>query len=446
MAQPAPVVAIVEDDASCRTALARLLGADGFRTALFDSAEAYLDDVPVPTPLGLVLDVRLPGMSGFALLRQLRAAGDAPPVIVTSGVDRDMENAERHGAIGFLPKPIDSRKLLATLTSLADSYAAALPQGGVRPIAAPRTIAAESLAIRRMLDQVRQVGPTTATVLLLGETGVGKEVVAHAIHDASPRHRRAMVTISCAAMPSTLIESELFGRERGAFTGALARQIGRFEQANGSSILLDEIGDLPLDMQVKLLRVLQERTIERLGTNDTMKVDVRIIAATNRDLETAVVNGTFREDLFYRLNVFPIVVPPLRDRLDDIPGLVRAFVDEFAEAFGKRIETISRSSMTALRNYHWPGNIRELRNLVEREVIVATGPALTINVPQPVAPPRAAATSRLVDVERQHIRMILESCGWRIRGAGGAAERLGIKPTTLESRMLRLGIAREKLS
>jgi len=291
---------------------------------------------------------------------------------------------------------------------------------------------------------VRQVAPTTATVLLLGETGVGKEVFAQAIHDLSPRQRRATIRVSCAAIPSALLESELFGRERGAFTGALSRQIGRFEAASGSTIFLDEIGDLPLEMQVKLLRVIQERTVERLGANEPVKVDVRIIAATNRNLEAAVAAGTFREDLFYRLNVFPITVPPLRDRVEDIPSLVWTFIDEFSRAFGKRIETVTKESLAALQRYQWPGNVRELRNVIEREMIIATGPTLSIAVPRPLLAQRRSASTKLVDVEVEHIRGILESCGWRVRGVGGAAERLGVRPTTLESRMARLGILRQK--
>jgi PAS domain S-box-containing protein len=307
-----------------------------------------------------------------------------------------------------------------------------------------RTIASDSVAIRRVLAQVEQVAPTTATVLLLGENGVGKEVFAQAIHNLSPRQRRTMIRVSCAAIPTALIESELFGRERGAFTGALSRQIGRFEAANGSTIFLDEIGDLPLDIQVKLLRVIQERTVERLGGNQSMKVDVRIIAATNRNLETAVANNTFREDLFYRLNVFPMTIPPLRERTEDIPGLVWTFIDEFSRAFGKKIDSISKESLAALQRYAWPGNVRELRNVIEREMIITSGPTLMVAPPRPVSTQRRPASSKLVDVEVEHITSVLESCRWRVRGAGGAAERLGVKPTTLDSRMARLGIPRER--
>jgi transcriptional regulator with GAF, ATPase, and Fis domain len=280
-------------------------------------------------------------------------------------------------------------------------------------------------------------------VLLLGETGTGKEVLAQAIHNLSPRHQRQMVRVSCAAIPTALIESELFGRERGAYTGALTRQIGRFETANQSTLFLDEIGDLPLEVQVKLLRVLQDKVIERLGSTQPLKVDVRIIAATNRNLEEAVEAKMFREDLFYRLNVFPIVVPPLRERVDDIPGLVWSFIDEFSKTFGKTIESMSKDSMRELQRYPWPGNVRELRNVIERAVIVATGPQLVVSAPRPpTRMPQTAMTLSALEIE--HIRSVLDSTNWRVRGRGGAAERLGLKPTTLESRMARLGITRKR--
>ena len=230
----------------------------------------------------------------------------------------------------------------------------------------------QSAAIRRVQEQVRQVAETDATVLLLGETGSGKEVFASQIHELSRRRGRAMVRVNCAAIPATLIESELFGREKGAYTGALSRQIGRFELADGSTIFLDEIGDLPLDVQVKLLRVLEDRQIERLGSSKATKVDTRIIAATHRDLEKRIEADTFREDLYYRLNVFPIRVPPLRERTEDIPMLVWRFVEDFSKAFGKRIESIPKDNIEMLQRYAWPGNVRELRNLVERAVIGAT--------------------------------------------------------------------------
>jgi formate hydrogenlyase transcriptional activator len=300
----------------------------------------------------------------------------------------------------------------------------------------------ESVAVRHAYELVELVAPTPSTVLLLGETGSGKDVFAQAIHDLSPRHQRPMIRVNCAAIPAALIESELFGRERGAYTGALSRQLGRFEAADQSTLFLDEIGELPADVQVKLLRVLQEHVIERLGDPRPIKVDVRIIAATNRNLERAVENNTFREDLYYRLNVFPIEVPPLRERLDDIPSLVWTFVDEFSKSFGKTINSIPKDTMRELQSHSWPGNIRELRNVVERAVIVAKGPRLTISLPRsaPARPYQEAQT--LEELEVVHIRTVLEAAHWRVRGPGGAAERLGLKPTTLESRMTRFGIKR----
>ncbi len=307
-------------------------------------------------------------------------------------------------------------------------------------LAGPRAIAAESPAAREVLEQIESVAGTNATVLLLGETGSGKEVFAQAIHDYSKRRNRPMVRVNCAAIPAALIESELFGRERGAYTGALSQQIGRFELAHGSTLFLDEIGELPLESQVKLLRVVQDRVLERLGSVRPINVDVRLIAATNRDLERAVAERSFREDLYYRLNVFPIRVPPLRDRPEDIPVLVWTFVEEFAKSFGKNIESVSRDSLAALQEYSWPGNVRELRNLIERAVIVARGPQLVIDVP--AASDAARGLDTLTDVESEHIRSVLVKVGWRVRGPGGAAALLGMKPTTLDSRMAKLGIHR----
>ena len=305
------------------------------------------------------------------------------------------------------------------------------------------TIVGQSAAIRRVLKQAQQVAVTDSTVLLLGETGTGKELIATQIHEFSARHGRPMVRVNCSAIPNTLIESELFGREKGAFTGAVARQAGRFEIANHSTIFLDEIGDLPSDVQVKLLRVLEERQIERLGSPTSINVDVRIIAATHRNLPKRIADDQFREDLFYRLNVFPIQMPPLRERIEDIPLLVWRFVDEFSKIFGKRIDEISRVNMAGLQRYAWPGNIRELRNVIERAMILATSPRLTIAVPQSMTATGSHST-KMTDVVREHILSVLESSAWRIRGAGGAADRLGLRPTTLETRMAKLGLSRPK--
>jgi formate hydrogenlyase transcriptional activator len=302
-------------------------------------------------------------------------------------------------------------------------------------------IIGQSEAMKSVLVQAEQVAETDSTVLILGETGTGKELLARAIHNMSGRRNSPLVVVNCAAMPSALVEGELFGREKGAYTGAITRQTGRFEVAHGSTIFLDEVGELPIETQVKLLRVLQEGQFERLGGTRTTTVDVRVVAATNRNLEKAVEEGSFREDLFYRLNVFPIVLPPLRDHVEDIPPLVWSFVNEFAEKMGKRIESVSRKSMAALQGYQWPGNVRELRNIIERAMIRTTDG--TLHMPDPGRKPGMSAKGMtLEEVERDHIVDILKRTNWRVSGKRGAAEILGLKPTTLESKLARLGIKR----
>jgi formate hydrogenlyase transcriptional activator len=304
-------------------------------------------------------------------------------------------------------------------------------------------IIGDSAAIRRVLAQVQQVAATDSTVLLLGETGTGKELFASYIHSLSAQRSRAMVRVNCAAIPATLIESELFGREKGAYTDADARQIGRFELANHSTIFLDEIGDLGQDVQVKLLRVLEECQIERLGSPAGIPVHVRIIAATHRNLEERVAEQLFREDLFYRLNVFPIWIPPLHERVEDIPALVWHFVQEYSNALDKSVDFIARENLEQLQRYPWPGNIRELRNVVERAMILTKGRRLTIPLPA-TALAVGGRSVRLADVQKEHIRKVLENVGWRIRGSNGAAIRLGLRPTTLETRMAKLGLARPR--
>ena len=304
-------------------------------------------------------------------------------------------------------------------------------------------IVGKSDAIRNALDRVEKVAGTESTVLVLGETGTGKELIAYAIHNMSPRKGRVLVKVNCGALPPSLIESELFGRERGAFTGAMSRQMGRFEVADGSTIFLDEIGELPLEVQAKLLRVLEDGEFERLGSTKTIKVDVRVIAATNRDLPGEVRRGGFREDLYYRLNVFPVSVPPVRDRREDIPKLVWHFVKEFEKNMGKPIEKIPEKYMRALQGYPWPGNVRELKNLVERAMILAKGSTLHLELEEGKG--RAGDEVRtLEEIERRHIIDVMEETGWRVRGEGGAAEILGLKPTTLDSRMQKLGIKRRQ--
>ena len=302
-------------------------------------------------------------------------------------------------------------------------------------------IVGESEEILKMLVQAKRVAPTDSSVLITGETGTGKELLAQAIHDMSRRGGKTMVTVNCAALPPLLIESELFGREKGAYTGATTRQVGRIEVADGSTLFLDEIGDLTADLQVKLLRVLENGKFERLGSNRTLKADVRVIAATNQDLGVLVRSGRFREDLYHRLNVYPIEVPPLRTRVSDIPVLVWRFVQDFNKRMAKSVDSISRQTMERLKQYPWPGNVRELRNLVERAMIGCDGRSLTIELPAD-APGPAPVPVMLEEVERKHIREVLERVNWRISGKRGAAEILGLRPTTLHSRMKKLGISR----
>jgi PAS domain S-box-containing protein len=303
-------------------------------------------------------------------------------------------------------------------------------------------IVGQSSAIKYVLFKVSQVAPTDSTVLVMGETGTGKELVARAIHDASRRKDRPLIRVNCAALSPTLIESELFGHERGAFTGAAARKPGRFELANTGTILLDEIGELPLDLQGKLLRVLQEGEFERVGSGKTIKTDVRVIASTNRDLKQAVEKGKFREDLWYRLNVFPITTPPLRDRRDDIPILTEHFARTFARKFGKELTAVSPETLSGLCTYSWPGNVRELANVIERAIINLRGTVLKIHEDFPIreAELLAASVKTLEDMERDHIAKVLEDLNWRIDGPRGAARVLGINPSTLRTRMAKLRI------
>jgi formate hydrogenlyase transcriptional activator len=315
-------------------------------------------------------------------------------------------------------------------------------EGEIRTAGHFSELVGESLALKKVLDQVATVSASEATVLILGETGTGKELVAHAIHRLSRRNGSAFIKVNCAAIPTGLLESELFGHEKGAFTGAVSQKIGRMELANGGTLFLDEVGEIPLEIQPKLLRVLQDQEFERLGSTRTIKIDVRLIAATNRDLARSVFERQFRNDLYYRLHVFPIRVPPLRERRDDIPLLVRYFVHKFAQRMSRHIESIPKETMNALMAWHWPGNVRELENLMERSVILSEGNALRV----PLAELRASAATltesdhTLDSAERAHIIGVLRETGGVLSGPNGAARRLGLKRTTLQSKMQRLKI------
>lgn len=318
-------------------------------------------------------------------------------------------------------------------------------EGEIRSRGSFGEIVGESVALREVLQQVETVAPTDSTVLILGETGTGKELIARAIHDLSRRRDKTFITVNCSALPSGLLESELFGHEKGAFTGAVARKIGRLELAHRGTIFLDEVGDIPLDLQPKLLRALQEKQFERLGSAQTITVDVRLIAATNRDLESMVEDGRFRSDLYYRLNVFPISLPPLRDRVEDITLLVRHFVERYSRQMGKSIESIPPEALQALSRYSWPGNVRELEHLIERAVVLTAGPILRV---PPLGgklerKPDPGPSETLARAERDHILRVLRETNGIISGPRGAAARLGLKRTTLASKMHRLGISRD---
>jgi formate hydrogenlyase transcriptional activator len=394
--------------------------------------------------------------------------------VVTSGVQRicNAPLATPHRVLGILslgrltPTPFTSEEL-GWVTQIAEQIALALENAlafaeitslkdrlsreniylreEIRGTQHFEEIVGDSQALKRILNQVEAVAPTDAAVLLLGETGTGKELIARAIHAAGDRRARALVTVNCATSPAGLLESEWFGHERGAFTGALAQKIGRFELAHQGTLFLDEIGDVPIELQPKLLRALQEGEIERLGSTRTIRIDFRLIAATNRDLDEMVARREFRSDLYYRLKVFPIRIPPLRERPEDIPLLVRYFTQRFAKRLRRPIESVSRESMEMLGRWPWPGNVRELQNVIERAVILSSGTVLTIPRSEFHSPvPQTSAPVTLEDAERDHILRALEQTGWVIGGAGGAAARLGLKRTSLVSTMRRLGIVRPK--
>ena len=440
------IVFVVDDDMSMRESLRNLIRSAGLRVQTFSSAQEFLASQRPKAPSCLVLDVQLPGLSGLDLQQELAKANIQIPIIFLTGHgDIPMSvRAIKAGALEFLTKPFDDEDLLG-----------AIQQGIARDQRAPKQrediaehkfgdIVGTSAPLRNVLNQVEVVAPTESTVLLLGETGTGKELIARAVLNVSSRANRPFVKLNCAAIPSGLLESELFGHEKGAFTGAVSQKIGRFELANGGTLFLDEVGDIPLELQPKLLRVLQEQEFERLGSTRTIRVDVRLIAATNRDLEQMAAEKQFREDLYFRLNVFPIRIPPLRERQGDIRLLVQHYVDKYAQRMNKRIESIPEETMAALCSCSWPGNIRELQNLIERSVILTPGNVLQIQINDlPRSNPISSTMAgTLEDVERQRILQALQEAGAIIGGRHGAAARLGLKRTTLLSKLQRLGITR----
>jgi DNA-binding NtrC family response regulator len=441
-------VYIVDDDVSVCEAVGSLVRSAGWPVQGFASAEEFLASRGVDDGGCLILDLKLPGLTGLDLQAELAKAGaDLPIIFLTGNGDIPVSvRAIKAGAVDFLTKPVEARALLDAIQQVMTRPRQARQP---RPNGAPGEFAdiiGSSAGLRVVLDKVAVVAPTESTVLLLGETGTGKELIARAIHQRSRRAAQRFVNVNCAAIPPALVASELFGHEKGAFTGALQRHLGRFELAEGGTLFLDEIGDLPAETQVALLRVLQEREFERVGGRQTIRADVRVIAATNRDLEQAVQEGTFRTDLYYRLCVFPIALPPLRERGSDIPALVEHFVRKFSEKLGKRIDAVSQATLDALSAYPWPGNVRELENVIERAVIMSPGPVLEVGelLPKPKTEPGNGNGSfpTLADSEREQILRALDATGWRVSGSGGAAALLGLKPTTLGARMKKRGITR----
>jgi len=449
-------VLVVDDDPSVRESLSNLVRSAGMPVKTFASAQEFLSSRCPHGPGCLVLDVQLPGLNGLQLQEELvKVNSDIPVIFITGHGDIPMTvRAMKAGAMEFLTKPFRDEDLLNAIEQ-GIQRARQVRQAEKRP-ADERVpgegdsrimfsgIVGESVALRDVLNAVTTVAPTDATVLIQGESGTGKELIARAVHDLSTRRNGPFVKFNCAAIPTGLLESELFGHQKGAFTSAIASKAGRFELAHGGTLFLDEIGDIPLELQPKLLRVLQDQEFERVGGTRTLRVNVRIVAATNRPLAQMVSERAFRNDLYYRLNVFPIQLPALRERRNDIPLLAKYFIDKFSARLGKRIDCISPHTMETLLNYDWPGNVRELENAIERAMILSSGNEFLIIIPKltegrtpaNVSPPLLT----LVQAERQHILQALEEAKGVVGGPNGAAAKLGLKRTSLAYKMQRLGI------
>jgi DNA-binding NtrC family response regulator len=451
-----PPVCVVDDDVSVREAVESLLRAEGLEVELFASAERFMQRAVLAPISCIILDVKMPGVNGFDLQRELADAGIVVPIIFLTGHGSIplSVRAIKAGAVEFLTKPFAPDDLLLALRqAMSERYGATteLKNDSIE-------IVGESNALKATLSRIRLVAATDSTVLILGETGTGKELIAREIHRRSRRADKPLIRVNCASIPRELYESEFFGHVKGAFTGACKDRIGRFEAASGGTLFLDEIGEIPLELQSKLLRALQEKCYERVGEERTRRADVRIVAATNRDLKAKVAAGAFREDLYYRLNVFPLEVAPLRARGDDIPLLAKRFIDLLVKETGCAKPRLTPAGIAALQNYHWPGNVRELRNVIERAVILADGGALQFDLPtelpgnsMPVtkierndnqAPPEFLTEAEIQRLERDNLILVLEKSNWKIKGIDGAAERLGVKPTTLLSRMKTMGLYR----
>ena len=443
---------VVDDDISVREALARLIKSAGLSVKTFATAEEILAALQNEMPSCLVLDMLLPDINGLELQRQLATRDIQIPIIFLTGHgDIPMSvRAMKAGALNFLTKPFQDEYFLETIRN-------AITQSTRNEVAAFGDIIGQSRACRRVINQIEIVAPTDATVMILGETGTGKELIAQEIHRRSCRREKPLVRVNCTSIPKDLFESELFGHVRGAFTGAIKDRIGRFEAAAGGTLFLDEIGEISLGLQSKLLRVLQEKCYERVGEDRTRHADVRIVAATNRDLQKEVAAGRFREDLFYRLNVFPIIVAPLKERKEDIPLLATHFVEFLASELGRPKPRLTKAGMETLQGYDWPGNIRELRNTIERAVILSQDGVLNFDLPVngssvdqtflgprdgDHAEPEFLTESEMQRRERKNLFTVLQKTSWKIKGVDGAAELLGMNPSTLIYRIEKLGLKR----
>jgi DNA-binding NtrC family response regulator len=462
------LVCVIDDESTIRESLSNLLRSMGLKVRAFASAQEFLANRPREALSCLVLDVQLPGISGLDLQQEL-ASGNAqiPIIFITGHGDIPMSvRAMKAGAIEFLTKPFRDEDLLNAVNQ-ANSCGCQIEQlknkpSQKKPADEVRTgfsdIVGQSAALRHVLLQVETVALSDSTVLILGETGTGKELVARAVHERSRRKDKPLVRVNCTSIPKELFESEFFGHAKGAFTGAIKDRAGRFELASGGTLFLDEIGEIPLELQGKLLRVLQEKCYERVGEDRTRHVDVRIVAATNRDLKKEVAAGRFREDLYYRLNVFPLKVAALRERKEDIPLLATHFVESLVKELGLPKPRLTRAGIEALQSYDWPGNVRELRNVIERAAIFAQGGTLQFELPETgvnlttIAPrdfdqgePEYLTESEMRRRERENLFAVLQKASWKIKGIDGAAELLGVKPTTLIARMERMGLKRPAL-
>jgi DNA-binding NtrC family response regulator len=448
--KPDALILVVDDEPLNVELLEQELHDAGYRTASAESGERALELAAGRQPDLILLDVMMEGIDGYETCRRLKGAqatGTIPVIFLTALSDSfEKVRGFGAGAVDYVTKPFDAEELLARVRTHIALRRQIEGVRHARRAEAGSEIIGESAAMARVRERIAQVAPTDSTVLIQGETGTGKELVARAVHAASSRRTRPLVSVNCAALPRELVESELFGHEKGAFTGATQQRRGRFELAEGGTLFLDEVGELPAEAQAKLLRVLQEREFERVGGSRSLRADVRLVAATNRDLQEQVTAGVFRADLFYRLNVFPIQLPPLRERLEDIPRLVQSLADKAARRLGCELEAVSPAFIESARAHAWPGNIRELENAIERSLIMSGGRLLDgadLFTPlSPAAVPAGAASGTLEDMERAYIVRVLESASWQIEGEQGAARVLGLNPSTLRGRLRKLGIRR----